>query len=102
MNSREQFEQWATEEAEKRNYAHMKHLLTRHPVTGEYNTTWVDSAWMGWQASRAAIVIELPKRADTGVDTGGWPIDSGSHRINCVLAQCAMAIGAAGLRVRQP
>lgn len=51
-------------------------------------------------AMREALVIELPKRADTGVDTGGWPNDSAAHRVNCAIAQCAMAIGAAGLKVK--
>lgn len=60
-------------------------------------------AFDAWQASRAAIVIELPKRADDGLDgldAGGWPKDSSAHRVNCAIAQCAMAIGAAGLKVK--
>ncbi|RVD77078.1 hypothetical protein [Pseudomonas koreensis] len=63
---REQFEVWATEQAIAHKYEHMQHLLKRHPETGQYNTTWVDSAWMGWQASREWLVIELPSPAVSG------------------------------------
>lgn len=51
--SRGAFEAWATKQAIEHNYEYMSYLLTRHPETGDYNTTWVDSAWMGWQACRA-------------------------------------------------
>lgn len=49
--SRQVFEEWITEVAVNRNYQHMEHLLKRFLVGDiEYVTTWVDMAWMGWQA----------------------------------------------------
>lgn len=53
-----------------------------------------------WVASRESLVIELPKRADTGLDTGGWPKDSSAERVNKTLAACALAIAAAGVKVK--
>lgn len=57
---REEFESWALSYAERRNYQHMKNVTAKFP-DGSYTTTWVDSAWIGWQASRAAMCVELPK-----------------------------------------
>lgn len=56
---REQFESWVVEEAKRRDYKFMDNVLKRDP-SGEYSTTWVDMAWMGWEASRASIVIPRP------------------------------------------
>lgn len=59
MDSREQFEEWAHRKAVVSGYQHLAFLLTKNE-DGSYRTTWVDSAWTGWQASRKAIEIELP------------------------------------------
>lgn len=56
---REAFEKFITDEAIKRNYQFMDNLFSK--LGDDYSVTWVDMAWMGWQASRAAIEIELPK-----------------------------------------
>lgn len=52
-NMREEFEAWVSAEAKKRGYAFMDQLLRRF-VDDSYLTTWVDSAWMGWQAALKA------------------------------------------------
>lgn len=59
MASRENFEKWAFEEAERRGYRFMGGLLETDRVDN-YRTTWVDSAWIGWQAFASSVVIELP------------------------------------------
>lgn len=68
---REEFEVWAKRQAESVNYAHMQFVLAKHE-NGEYRTTWVDMAWIGWQASRESLVIELP---DDGIEDcrKEWP-----------------------------
>lgn len=58
---REDFEAWVEKEAKARRYTYMDFLLIRDPVSDDYRTTWVDMAWMGWQASRESLVFELPK-----------------------------------------
>ena len=57
---REEFEIWALAEAEKRSYKHMDSLLKLSPIDDGYLTTWADCAWIGWQASRAVLVVGLP------------------------------------------
>lgn len=54
---REEFEVWVRLEAARRLYQFMGDLLKRFGE--DYATTWVDSAWIGWQASRAELVIVL-------------------------------------------
>lgn len=57
MTSRERFEIWCNERAIKSNYQYMAGLFYRLS-NGDYSVTWVDMAWEGWQASRAAIEIK--------------------------------------------
>ena len=58
--SREQFEAEVLRRAEVSGYVHMSSVLKK-TSDGGYATTWVDRMWEGWQASRAAIEIELPE-----------------------------------------
>lgn len=71
MGMREEFEAWVVQEAESREYGYMDWLLIRDMTGAGYSTTWVDMAWMGWQASRAALVIEL-KRYDQSYGCDEW------------------------------
>lgn len=63
MTSREQFEAWAHRKAVESGYQLLSSLLAKYD-DGSYRTTWVDSAWMGWQASRQAVEMKLPKFED--------------------------------------
>lgn len=60
-----------------------------------------DAAWSAWQASRAAIVVELPEtqqinEADINIpDEADWP-----DGFNVALEQCADVIRAAGIIVK--
>lgn len=56
--SREQFEQWVINENKIRLSAHDNPLKR---CAHSYYYGWVSSAWEVWQASRAAIEIELPE-----------------------------------------
>lgn len=55
---RSEFEAWATKRAIDANYQFMDGLLTYQD--GSYLVTWIDCAWIGWQASRLEMVVELP------------------------------------------
>lgn len=59
---------------------------------GRYVSSLTDSVWRGWQASRAAIVVELPDYigADTYQSAG----------YNEALDECDNAIRAAGITVK--
>lgn len=49
--------------AARNEYRHMDNLLKRPADSGDYSTTWVDSAWIGWQA-RAALSQQQGREAD--------------------------------------
>lgn len=58
--SRKQFEAEVFRRAEVSGYAHMSSVLKK-TSDGGYATTWVDMMWEGWQASRAAIELDMPE-----------------------------------------
>jgi len=51
---REEFEKWVIQKAQSSNYQFMGSLLNR--FEDGYATSWVDSAWLGWQACRLAYL----------------------------------------------
>lgn len=59
-------------------------------------------AWKGWQASRAAIEIELPTKNDISDDDYPIPdlVDWDDGR-NAGIQECAEAIRAAGIKVKE-
>ena len=63
---REEFEAWAAEEAEVRGVGALLGLMTDEHQD-RYSMIWTQTAWIAWQASRAALVIELPKPWQTNV-----------------------------------
>jgi len=88
MGMREEFEAWVVWEAESREYGYMDWLLIRDLTGTGYSTTWVDMTWMGWQASRASLVVTLPDREVYEYDAGYTVYD-----------MCAEAITAAGVTI---
>lgn len=57
---REEFEEWAAEEAEVRGVGALLGLMTDEHHD-RYSMIWTQTAWMAWQASRKTLVIELPE-----------------------------------------
>lgn len=49
-NTRAKFEEWVVRRAKAGNSAYTTSILLKRLGDG-YATTWVDSAWMGWQAA---------------------------------------------------
>lgn len=60
MTSREQFEEWLIKYCGEIDYYFAEMATERH-ANGDYKITWVDSAWIGWQASRESITVDLSK-----------------------------------------
>lgn len=56
---REEFEAWVLSEAERTGYAYIDKVLSKFGES--YTTTWVDSAWQGWKASRASLCVQMPR-----------------------------------------
>lgn len=97
MTSREQFEQWIKEETG------FDLWRTEYPMTEwddqQYKCHQTNLAWMAWQASRAAIEIELPTTTEV------HPFGPSAAKMFCELhkntvAECAKSILAAGLKVK--
>lgn len=88
MTSREKFEAWATNAG---------FIVTTKNDGYLYPAT--NSAWKAWQASRAAIEIELPTTIEV------HPFGPSAAKMFCELhkntvAECAKSILAAGLKVK--
>lgn len=97
MTSREQFEKWVKEETG------FDLWRTEYPMTEwdnqQYKCHQANLAWMAWQASRAAIEIELPTTIEV------HPFGPSAAKMFCELhkntvAECAKSILAAGLKVK--
>lgn len=80
MTSREQFEAWC-----------INHLvsITKTPGSESYNNPRTIGMWRAWQASRAAIEIELPEEESIGCTNGYYAAD------------VVEAIESAGLKVKK-
>lgn len=85
--SRKQFEAWITEW-----WPQVKGNICRDGDS--YSNHFMNYAWEGWQASRAAIEIELPS---TQPERFGFM----AEHFNATLEECANAIRAAGIKVKE-
>lgn len=85
-SSREQFEEWA-----KSSGSDMERYKTGINK-GDFKNPVMRKMWLAWQASRAAIEIELPDKVMVEDE-----FDNGH---NCAIDYCADAIHAAGLTVK--
>ncbi|MDI7687767.1 hypothetical protein [Cronobacter malonaticus] len=95
--SREQFEAWVRIETGMNLYR------TKYALTAVEDQQYIDHdinlAWMAWQASRAAVEIELPPTTEV------HPLGPSTAKMFCELhkntvTECANSILAAGLKVK--
>lgn len=95
--SRKAFEQWIA--STTNSDLHRSVMLDRRE-SGAYSHLATENKWEAWQASRAAIEIELPKKTermefDTDFDDGSrWGR-------NDAISECAGIIRAAGIKVKE-
>lgn len=98
---REEFEEWAADEAEVRGVGVLLGLM-QDEHHDRYSMIWTQTAWMAWQASRAALVVELPPphpepdEPDEAIDDSHM---DAFHAANGMRHACSKAIEAAGLKV---
>ena len=59
---REEFESWAMSD--------MGYMCVR--VGGGYKDDYMNTAWLAWKASRAALCVELPDNLNGEYYTDGW------------------------------
>ena len=89
---REEFEAWLKAEWPK--------ALTIKYNTGDYRSDTVQQSWVAWQASREALVIELPEEDEPDYHSPGHANQHYAIGFNDGRSQCKEAIEAAGLKVK--
>lgn len=101
---REEFESWAL--ARFINSETMKPLQRSADEPDGYHYPVLNTAWAAWQASREALVIELPDENPLGSGPGDCGDGRPSFEQHCaaecnfILRDCREAIEAAGLKVK--
>ncbi|WP_311185484.1 hypothetical protein [Pseudomonas aeruginosa] len=97
---REEFEKWAA--------SHFIDVGSGNPLkkgpNGHYGFYVVATAWKSWQASRAALVIEMPPLVTAEDVAEHLDIDDQeaveiAHMVNGSIAACASFIKQAGIEV---
>lgn len=66
---------------------------------GMYDTLWVEMTWWAWQASRAAVVVELPPKISWHNTTEGGFVRPEAEHYDEAIDDCRKAIDAQGLKV---
>ncbi len=93
---REEFEAWAS--------SHFVDVGSGNPLkkgpNGNYGFYVVATAWKAWQASRAALRVELPERRDP-LNSTGDDENPRSAGFNDCLERVTEALQQAGIEVKQ-
>lgn len=88
--SREQFEKWFSDQG--------RHPYAIEKSNGNYILASANSAWQSWQASRAAIEINLPDITDKTYQSKHIP---GGFRSEAFWLDTRKVIRAAGIKVKE-
>ena len=86
------FLEWLADECDQRQESYT--ICSTQDQLGRFEWVWVQTSWVAWQASRAAVVVELPARVDAkpyACYEGGW---------NDMHDEAREAIESAGLKVK--
>ena len=60
---REEFDAWQSKETPGADLEHCGELIGNGPARVSYRNMYVAERWIGWQASRECLVIDMPKPA---------------------------------------
>lgn len=88
---REQFEAWVLANWPEQSVARF--------TTGEYQGYTVEHCWQAWQASREAVVVELPPKISWHNTTEGGFVRPEAEHYDEAIEDCRSAIEAQGLKV---
>lgn len=97
---RDAFLEWLAEECERRGESYA--ACTALDRFGRYTLVWVQTSWIAWQASRAALAVELPPACPMPEEPEEAIDDShmdAYHAANKMRKACAASIKAAGVKV---
>lgn len=92
---REEFEVWQAKETPGADLDHCGELIGSGPSRVSYRNMYVAERWIGWQASRESLVIELPADAHLSRDGLDEHYQAGHMR-----DQIVEAIHAAGVKTK--
>lgn len=103
---REEFEAWVRRDWPAAPLHYVRDALPKSdPRYGQYCDDRLQHCWVGWQASRAALVIEMPPRVTAEDVAEHLDIDDEeaveiAHMVNGSIAACAAFIKQAGIEVK--
>lgn len=89
---RAEFEEAITKDRMEAGYDEPNLSMIEWEGSQVYAENYIQAAWWGWQASRKALVVELPD----SFDTYGYSAEVARVATDC----CAEAIEAAGVKVK--
>ena len=95
---REQFEAWAL--TRFINSETMNPLERDESEPEEYRYSMVNMAWIGWQASREAVVVEMPSRASEAYREYFDDVEGGSFNEAAYIRDVRKAIEAQGVKCK--
>lgn len=99
---RDEFEEWQSKETPGADLEHCGELIGNGPARVSYRNMYVAERWIGWQASRERLVIELPKTA--GLDRMASDMSMQEiredNRFNRALDLAKKALTAAGVKTK--
>jgi len=73
MSERDEFEEWAAEEAEVRGVGALIGLM-QDEHHDRYSMIWTQTAWMAWKASRTALLSNTKRPVEFKNTPGPWRI----------------------------
>ncbi|MFV7463024.1 hypothetical protein [Pseudomonas shirazica] len=71
----------------------------RRREQGMYDNYWVEMVWWAWQASREAVVVELPPKISAHNTSEGGFVRPEAEHYDEAIDDCREAIEAQGLKV---
>lgn len=93
MSSREEFEAWYKRKI-------WPHATFSKGPSGVYDSGECQGRWRAWEASREALVVEIPSRSDRKYMEYFPDVEGGCFNERAYLADLQAAIEAAGVMVK--
>ena len=97
---REEFEEWQSKETPGADLEHCGELIGNGPARVSYRNMYVAERWIGWQASRECLVIELPDRFDEHYQDYYEDVDGGCFNEGRYINDVHAALTAAGVKYK--
>ena len=97
---REEFEAWQSKETPGADLEHCGELIGNGPARVSYRNMYVAERWIGWQASRECLVIELPDRFDEHYQDYYEDVDGGCFNEGRYINDVHAALTAAGVKYK--